>query len=766
MTKCARCNQRKGKRTCPALGKICSACCGQHRRKDIDCPRDCAYLSPRGGLSLKSSLTDRIIKYAMNPGEWAKEAVKAFLGSETEMEEWETNSFFAYLAWGCTDENGDRAIDRFEREHKGDLSPSDGRVLQCLKNSWASLFEVVEVQDGVGLALLDRITGEEVFVHEKLGTQTMVEGDCLLGWIVLLGDHNELTGAVTSVPPAHVEAVEDAIMEAVDESEARTLDRITVSMTMAAAHRTLRTRGRIWKSTPPRLPDGSRLLLCKAVFEIKAPEAVRTRLLAHSDVEEVEPGRRYLWLAPAAPDPSDDRPMLGEIELRTVRLTLTTITQKLQEEGRRFLHDLLGTLVAHRVDSWKEPVTGESGHAPGAGQAPAGGDRPAAPAPVDGAVDTFSRSVRKKGGRREEKTQDGRFHNLPLLAHEVMYRRFPALKAAVDQLCRDWRAGQPDPVSTVSQAILEDLLEENDILEEHARAVHLSGYSREYAIADAELLGTHLFYALNHELHRRKTFWVDEGLAWMLAETDLDISGACLELPFPAFALVFLDPGTLDLAESLLSQVPDCPLSNEPVTILTMYITRITSAEPGVQGLNLNLLFDSRKDCWPYLLSRDLRIQEDDHLDAILDSSAPDVDPQERDPVFLLPELKKLVHIAINAILYATSAHLNPILLEPSSGRASGKRRKGRKKGRKAGKSISSEAVFHLPGKIRISQIRRYQKLRGLETGRRLYKRFMVRGHWRRANPAWKDQRIRWIEPFWKGPDVAAVIEKEYRLEP
>jgi hypothetical protein len=42
----------------------------------------------------------------------------------------------------------------------------------------------------------------------------------------------------------------------------------------------------------------------------------------------------------------------------------------------------------------------------------------------------------------------------------------------------------------------------------------------------------------------------------------------------------------------------------------------------------------------------------------------------------------------------------------------------------------------------------------------------MVRGHWRRAVKTWTDQRLRWIEPHWKGPDMAAIIEHAYRLKP
>lgn len=46
MAKCVKCNKRKGKRHCPALGKsICSLCCGQLREKEIHCPASCSFLA-------------------------------------------------------------------------------------------------------------------------------------------------------------------------------------------------------------------------------------------------------------------------------------------------------------------------------------------------------------------------------------------------------------------------------------------------------------------------------------------------------------------------------------------------------------------------------------------------------------------------------------------------------------------------------------------------------------------------------------------------
>ncbi|BFU95477.1 MAG: conserved protein of unknown function [Nitrospira sp.] len=45
MNQCLYCKQRKGKRSCPALGGlICPLCCGEHRIVRIACPEDCVYL--------------------------------------------------------------------------------------------------------------------------------------------------------------------------------------------------------------------------------------------------------------------------------------------------------------------------------------------------------------------------------------------------------------------------------------------------------------------------------------------------------------------------------------------------------------------------------------------------------------------------------------------------------------------------------------------------------------------------------------------------
>ena len=48
--KCVSCNQRKGRRECPALGGlICTQCCGSKRGIEIKCPDDCPYFGQAMG---------------------------------------------------------------------------------------------------------------------------------------------------------------------------------------------------------------------------------------------------------------------------------------------------------------------------------------------------------------------------------------------------------------------------------------------------------------------------------------------------------------------------------------------------------------------------------------------------------------------------------------------------------------------------------------------------------------------------------------------
>jgi hypothetical protein len=57
MAKCSKCQKRKAKRTCLALGEsLCSLCCGKLREKEISCPPQCRFLKTHSDYQEKRIL--------------------------------------------------------------------------------------------------------------------------------------------------------------------------------------------------------------------------------------------------------------------------------------------------------------------------------------------------------------------------------------------------------------------------------------------------------------------------------------------------------------------------------------------------------------------------------------------------------------------------------------------------------------------------------------------------------------------------------------
>jgi hypothetical protein len=250
---------------------------------------------------------------------------------------------------------------------------------------------------------------------------------------------------------------------------------------------------------------------------------------------------------------------------------------------------------------------------------------------------------------------------------------------------------------------------------------------------------------------------VDEPLAYMLAKTDPAVPGRDLRVPFASFALVFTDRHLLSLGERLLSLEGRSPLKGHFLQVVTIYVTEERRA--GGRVLRLVLALDALGADPPHLAVHEVPLAEDASVQEYLEAVAPPVVTEP--PVADWHPLRGLLQVAINAILYATSAGVEPqSRRSPAAARRTGPGRRGE------APLFSTETVFFLPGAIEISQLRKLQELERVPSGRGLLHRFMVRGHWRRAPTGWKDQRMKWIEPYWKGPDLAAIVERTYKLTP
>ena len=267
-------------------------------------------------------------------------------------------------------------------------------------------------------------------------------------------------------------------------------------------------------------------------------------------------------------------------------------------------------------------------------------------------------------------------------------------------------------------------------------------------LSPADLL-THFEFYCNWEMQRRKTFWVDESLAWMLANTQVDAEGNLFRLPFPSYVLVYTDRHTLSVAERALASDRDCPLRGQMLAVLCAYVMELDSDTSKVR---VGLAFDSLAGQPPHLMTWELHVDPNEALEKTVDDAL----AIAKTPAAGL--FRPLLDTVINATLYTTSAGVK---IEQYRADQS-----DRPNGSEPDSCDLRDSVYYLPGKIEISHLRKLRQVARGPSGRTLMHRFMVRGHWRRPNPNWKNQSLRWVQPYWRGPSLATIIEREYRLNP
>lgn len=798
--KCNLCKKKKGKRACPVLGMLCPACCGQNHLDKIDCPLDCTFLSKmRKDLNdVYMQLCQKLTHFTFTENQaWCKGAVDKWLDEDRTVQPWEHTHFESYVDFGYRDSQGKRSLDIFmesaSQSHR--LNHQEIEALDCLSNAWVSVFEVISIEEGVGLEVEDLLDEKILFVYEKAGTFALQETEMIIAWVMQLKKTNVFCGALTPISLHIQDELIEYIFDKLDEADrhsvsfndehpvfARLLPRIFRKM-----------RKLLQDRTPPKMfIENQEVRFCQAVYEVRDHKNAVHILTSHPNYESLG-DQRYEYVehrrGQKLPQPMDDS---ITIEMSALRLTLRALTQKGFENAKRALKKNFGNSLRYRYSSSNDfheikekadvEMTHWLAHDPALNLSRNKKDF------LTDQLNDFFPQVENDTNQRPPKDHENqrvnlepiisetsagqkspqKTHRLPLVAHEAMKLHIPGIHGLIRRLVKHIR---DDALLEDSATILDKevarLKPVNEFLEQYALSLYSAHYSEEDALSDANILGSHICYLLNFELHKRKLFWVDASLSLMLQHTDLDITGDCFRLPFPACAFVYTDAATLEIGHSLLRHEDCGSRSGKVIKMITLYVIE-GAKDNDAQGFHFFFLFDTGDDDWPYLASRDLFIHPDDNLDKILDSHFPTVSLDSLDPFFLAPELRKLLHVGINSILYSTSAHLDPIVLVPDVIRSQ-KHNKGTSSRKRVKKILktgrSGEDVFFLPGKIDISRIKYIREIESMSDGYKIMKRFMVRGHWRKPNPSWKEQRLRWIEPYWKGPEMATIIEREYRLK-
>lgn len=515
---CRHCGQRKGKRTCPALaGTICSRCCGQHRLVEIDCPSDCVHL---GGLAIVrdpalavaftkadyQSAWDKLRAFALGATDFSRE-IAARVGDGTP---WDPGIAVAYVHHGHRSADGSRLIDRFIAARGRTLSPGEAAATVALQRARASLFEVVAVRKGIGLDLRDALSEGTLHVRDITGSAQLHENDVLFAWVMELLDHRELTAAAL--------IIEGALAERVRAS-------LNAELTIA------RTR---WPGIAAADLVGS---IAWAVFD--ALEAARSDEDARRDAVVVAPSYSFdddddddddsdlnidwIYDANSPPDPevwlaTDETLKLAAIEAHHRALAIDLPNPRLHAT----LHAVVENQLAARTPA-ETVVTlerflaagvmrHEAVHAIGSVVAGAIWDvlRRQAAVDRDAMIAALARLDPSEWRDGEPEVEPPT--SIPPLGHELMYGRVPGLRVAVERAAGDMRRSGwtestiLDPPQLLARSTI------GAFLERHVAALVAAGSSQRAALDDGDLLSVHAFSILTYELHRRKTFWVDESL--------------------------------------------------------------------------------------------------------------------------------------------------------------------------------------------------------------------------------------------------------------
>ncbi|MBI2374551.1 MAG: hypothetical protein HYV07_11200 [Deltaproteobacteria bacterium] len=691
-------------------------------------------------------------------------------------------------------------------EDARDLTPAVREYLERLSHTFVDMYEVEDVTPGQSLLLRGYISNEQVRVRDVLGSRSIPRKSVLLARVVRPGvsGEPELERGTLSVSRRDYEAFISNI-ERTREEILRSEPNLS-NVEMARELTPVLGQGYLDAFVRP-MPtvvasDGDPIVFSKSAYKVLDAARVKETL---NQCKALEPSGDddWSWVEERGGEFSS----LANLVLKPERLFVETTSPRRAEQARAFVEGLLGDSVKFRAivhQDLERAIEEHQARPPD----PMGEEafNPAIPEVEDALQAVLARhyrswldhevpaldgatprqavlrpKLRAKLLRMLDDLEHMYYAGLsrgqvafdpetlrkdlglesppevtpPRLAHESIGRLIPGFLAlARDEASRLRGAPDFDESKAHAGEELSSSLPFQRFLREYGRKVFDGGAGAAAAADDANMLGFWLTHAINFELHLRKTFWVGEGLSVLFDNTDADLPGELLRLPFPSFAIVFTDRHALGLCERILAlELPGASAAGHKLVTLTAYVHE----EPveGNRALRVSLALDATGADWPYVLSRVMPI---DPTKSVHEAIRAHLD-NEREALDS-PRLARLVNIVINAILYCTSAGIK-IEAKKRPPRDPGKTQK---KGQKQ-KPKPSDEVYFLPGTIDIQAIRSLSSIERAPDGRQILHRFMVRGHWRRANPVWKDQANRWIHPYWKGPDMAAIIERAYRLK-
>lgn len=718
-----------------------------------------------------------------------------------------------WFAFDCVLDDDLRVIDHF-LERAADLTPGEQSYLSAMRRSSMRLYEVMDTVPGTSMTLRDLVEGTVVTVNERTGSRSIPRHTCLAARVIARGCSGgpEIEMALLHIPSLWRDSVLEAVKQHREEflrdSPSGSLDDFYKELAPFFHDAWVRS---IFEPAVPELrnTDDEPAVVTRVSFHVDDGAAL-LRALDGAAADGIMRSESSAWEW-AGSNAAGTMTRLGLLKLQGATLTLESNSIERGARGRALLERLAESAIRYRAtthedlrrqvmasltaqvlghpdprDATKEP-SGRRLH-PDAAEAlvaehygrhyrawidepvPALDNRtpreasklPALRARLEDllhGLEGMYENALKDGAPAydpswmwDELDLDKEFDKShpPPLAHERVAERVPGSAEVSHAVAERLRKA---PGFEVASTVLDEDAVRTDL--ELQRFLRVERGSANETGSEGAVAAPYLRLMVNFDLHRRKTFWVDAALSYMLEHTELDVAGGELRVPFPSFALALTDRHALSLGERLLARTTDDPLRGQILRVVTVYVTEVRRGEE--RALEIELALDALGADLPSLVRYEVPAGTEASVRMFLDSLAP-APPVADPPLPDVNPVRGLLRLVINAILYATSSGVTPeVRTAPQQA--------PRKPTSPPAPPRSSDAVYFLPGTIDIRSVRRFQELERAPEGLSMLSRFMVRGHWRRPQKAWTDQKLRWIEPYWKGPDMATVIERAYRLK-
>lgn len=294
---------------------------------------------------------------------------------------------------------------------------------------------------------------------------------------------------------------------------------------------------------------------------------------------------------------------------------------------------------------------------------------------------------------------------------------------------------------------------------------------------------------VNFALAGQNAFHFSDHLTEHLAHTEINTMAPCIQLPFTTCLFTFTSPIMINAMQQIYS-TPSTKATVDQAAPVSVFLT-LHQATDGLPGRKLVInAWHAKAPHHVYSMQkRELFIPDHWTLEQALRTDWETLTPQNEgmglaftgasvcaqdDDAFYTDGLL-FYRIVLNAILYISSAQaeLTAVLtprrdmeLKAQSIASPVKRRKVLK----TAQQLTSLAYQEVGGSVRPIVIKQ-SGLSGVGeySGKRAKSmfRFMVRGHWRQQahGPDRQERKLIWIQPFYKGEELADTINKPYLVQ-